>query len=150
MILLQGIVCFAATISFAVLFAAPKSELAFCGIAGAVAWICYLTSIDLGFTSVFSNLLACFCLTLTSRIFAATRKTPVTVYLIPGIFPLVPGAGIYYTSYSLIMNDIASFSSNGASTLKTAGALVLGIIFGTALPQKWFNALQKVTSKKDD
>lgn len=141
--LLQFIVCIFATISFAVLFAAPKSELIYCGLAGAIAWVVYLGCLEIDCTSAVSNMVACFSLTVVARLFAAIRRNPVTVYMISGIFPLVPGAGIYYTSYSLIMNDMAAFTSNGLSTIKTAGALVLGIIFGFAVPQSWFNALQK-------
>ena len=78
-------------------------------------------------------------LTLNEHFLAVKRKNPVTVYLIAGIFPLVPGAGIYYTSYYLITNDMSMFSSYGLSTIKTAGAIVMGIIFGMAFPQSWFN-----------
>lgn len=144
MMLLQFIVCIFATVSFAVLFAAPKSELIYCGLAGAIAWVVYLALVEIGCSSPVSNMVACFSLTVVSRLFAAVRKNPVTVYMISGIFPLVPGAGIYYTSYSLIMGNMADFTANGTSTLKTAGSLVLGIIFGSAVPQSWFNALGKL------
>lgn len=146
--LLQFFVCVFASISFAVLFAAPKSELIYCGLAGAGAWVVYLGLLALGATSPVSTMAACFFLTVTARLLAAVRRNPATVYLISGIFPLVPGAGIYYTSYSLIMNNMADFSANGISTLKTAGALVLGIIFGSAIPQSWFNALGRLRGKR--
>ncbi len=146
--LLQFIVCVFASISFAVLFAAPKSELIYCGLSGAIAWVVYLGCQKLGATSAVSNMLACFSLTVASRLFAAIRRNPATVYLISGIFPLVPGAGIYYTTYSLIMNDMDAFTSNGIGTLKTAGALVLGIIFGSSVPQSWFNAIGKIPFRR--
>ena len=85
------------------------------------------------------NVVGSFVLTVFSRTLAAKRKNPVTIYLIAGIFPLVPGAGIYYTSYYLIMNDMAHFSQYGLETIKTAGAIVMGIILGMAFPQSWFN-----------
>lgn len=44
---------------------------------------------------VFPSLIATLCLTIMARIFAAARSMPVTVYLLSGIFPLVPGAGIF-------------------------------------------------------
>jgi uncharacterized membrane protein YjjB (DUF3815 family) len=128
-----------ATWGFAVVFSAPKTELVYCGISGAIGWICYsIITAALG-APTFGNVIGSFLLTVFSRIFAAKRKNPVTIYLIAGIFPLVPGAGIYYTSYYLIMNDMSMFSSYGLSTIKTAGAIVMGIIFGMAFPQSWFN-----------
>ncbi len=146
--ILQVVICFFATISFAVLFAVPKEELIACGAGGAVTWFVYLALTNMGFTSVFSNMVACLVLTIYSRIFAAVHLKPATTYLFPGIFPLVPGALIYYTAYSLIINDMSGFSDNGVATIKTAGALVLGIIFGNALPWPWFTALERLVHKK--
>ena len=48
---------------------------------------------------VVATFIAVVVITLLSRIFAIVRKAPVTIFLVSGIFPLVPGVGIYYTSY---------------------------------------------------
>lgn len=141
--LLQFIICMLATLSFAVLFAAPKAELIFCGLTGAIGWVVYLICLDFDSGTAVANLTATFALTVISRTIASIRKNPVTVYLIAGIFPLVPGAGIYYTSYYFIMNEMAQCSGTGMETVKVAGAIVLGIVFGFALPQSWFNALPR-------
>lgn len=141
--LIQLIVSMFATLSFAVLFAAPQKELFFCGLTGAIGWIVYLICLSFDSSSTVANLVATFALTVIARTIASVRKNPVTVYLITGIFPLVPGAGIYYTSYYFIMNEMSQFSKSGMETIKVAGAIVLGIIFGFSLPQGWFNALQR-------
>lgn len=143
MMLIQFLVSLVATLSFAVLFSAPKSELFFCGLAGAIGWIVYLIFLNFNDSITIANLTATFALTVFSRTIASLRKNPVTVYLISGIFPLVPGAGIYYTSYYFIMNEMSQCSKYGMETAKVAGAIVLGIIFGFSLPQVWFNALRK-------
>lgn len=146
--ILQFIISMFATLSFAVLFAAPRSELIFCGLTGAIGWIVYLIGLNFDSGTVLANLIATFALTVISRTIAALRKNPVTVYLISGIFPLVPGAGIYYTSYYFIMNQMSECSHSGMETVKVAGSIVLGIVFGFALPQGWFNALQRHHAKK--
>ena len=94
----------------------------------------------------FPSLIATLCLTIMARIFAAARSMPVTVYLLSGIFPLVPGAGIFYTAYYLFTNDRALSTSKGIETFEVAGAIVLGIIFGFGIPQSLFNLLK--TKKK--
>ena len=43
---------------------------------------------------------------------------PVTIFLITGIFPLVPGAGIYYTGYHLFMSDNSLALDKGLETIK--------------------------------
>ena len=85
-----------------------------------------------------ASLIAVIPLTLVSRLFAILLKTPVTVFLLPGIFPLVPGAGIYYTAYYFIQSNNALALSNGISTFKTAVALATGIalVLGIPLPHR--------------
>lgn len=145
--IVQFIVCFFATLSFAVLFSAPKRQLVFCGLTGAAGWFVYLLIMqsDLGFGV--ANLAAAFTLTLMSRIFAAIERNPVTVYLLAGIFPLVPGAGIYYTSYYFIMHEMEQFAAKGAETIIIAGSIAFGIVFGFSLPQSLFNALAQIRRK---
>ena len=52
----------------------------------------------------------------------------------PGIFPLVPGAGIYYTAYYFLRDDRTLFLNKGVETLKIALALALGIALVCSLP----------------
>ncbi len=144
--IVQFVVCLVATLSFAILFSAPKMQLLFCGLTGAIGWIVYLICIENGIGAAIANLIATFALTVISRTISALRKNPVTVYLVAGIFPLVPGAGIYYTSYYFIMNEMSEFTRAGTDTIKTAGAIALGIILGFAIPQQLFRTLQKITS----
>ncbi len=143
MILLQFIVSAFATLSFAVLFHAPRKELLYCGLTGGVGWVVYLICQENGSNIYIACLLATFFLTLLARIFSAVRRNPVTIYLVTGIFPLVPGAGIYYTAYYLIMGEMTQFSSKGVETFLIAGSISLGIVFGFAIPQNIFNTLQK-------
>ena len=59
--------------------------------------------------------LASLTVVLLSRFFSVRHKCPLISYLIPGIFPLVPGTGIYFTVYAAIsgeyMQAVASFVS---------------------------------------
>ena len=138
MIILQFIISMIATISFAILFHAPRKEVLFCGFTGAFGWMIYylLTTRDVNI--VLASLVAAFGLTLLARGFAVARLNPVTVYLLPGIFPLVPGAGIYYTAYYLFTGDTAMSGAKCLETVYIAGAIVFGIIFGFGIPQALF------------
>lgn len=142
--MIQFIVCFFATISFAILFSAPKHQLIYCGLTGAAGWIVYLLAIENNAGIGAANLAASFTLTLMSRIFAAIERHPVTLYLLAGIFPLVPGAGIYYTSYYFIRHEMERFATKGAETIIIASSIVFGIVFGFALPQRIFNKLHDI------
>ena len=146
--IVQFIVGFFATLSFAILFSTPKRQLIFCGLTGATGWLVYLLLLNNNSGIGLANLGAAFTLTLMSRIFAATERHPVTVYLLAGIFPLVPGAGIYYTSYYFIMDEMEQFAAKGAETIIIAGSIAFGIVFGFSLPQRLFNALPHLRLQK--
>lgn len=137
----EFLVAMGATTAFAVLFAVPKKDLVFCGISGALGWIFYYVFVDIGLSPVFACLAATFVLTVLARAMAVIRKNPATVYLLTGIFPLVPGAGLYYTAYSLIIGDNAQFSAQGLQTLEIAFAITFGIIFGFSIPQALFHKI---------
>lgn len=143
----QIIVSMLATLAFVILFNAPKKEYVFCALTGCVGWMSYQLFLKCGLGIVISSLWATLILTLLARILSAVRRTPVTIFLVTGIFTLVPGAGIYYASYYFIIDDLAQFTAKGIETFKIAGAMVLGIVFGLALPQSWFNRLRKWTNK---
>ena len=125
------------TIAFALLFQVPKSYYLNCGIAGGCGWICYkllLPVCGLFGATFFATVLVVF----LSRISAVQRHCPVTVFLIAGIFPLVPGAGIYWTAYYLVTDQLEKSSARGFETFNIAVAIVLGILLVFEFPQKWF------------
>lgn len=143
-LILQFIAGMVGTLAFAVLFHAPKKEYFFCSLTGGIGWIVYYLFTHFGCSVEVASMIATFVLTLQSRVLAVLRKNPVTVFLVTGIFPLVPGAGIYYTSYYLIMNDFDKFSVKGTETFLVAGAITLGIIFGFAVPRSLFRKLKAI------
>ena len=89
--IIQFIVSLFATLSFAELFGAPKKELFFCGLTGAIGWVVYVIGLNSNMGTVLANLTATFALTVFSRILSAIRRNPVTVYLIAR---LCAGAGV--------------------------------------------------------
>ena len=141
--LIQLIVAFFATVSFAVLFQVPKHQYVWSGITGSLGWLCYLL-VNQGYGSVVvASFAATLLLTALSRFFAVWRKTPITIFLICGIFPLVPGAGIYYTGYHIFMNNNVEAMSKGVETIKIAIAIALGIGIVVSLPRFFFTLRRK-------
>ncbi len=126
-----------ATTCFAVVLAVPKRQYMICGLVGAVGWLVYSLMTWYGLDPSVAALIASIPLTALARGFAIWRKVPVTVFLISGIFPLVPGAGIYYSAYYFIMNDPMA-GAKGQETLRVALALALGmtIVLGMPLPHQ--------------
>ena len=148
--IMQIIMGFVSTVCFSIIFNVPKKELVCCGITGAVGWGVYQVALLHGNTPALSALLSTAIITTISRIFAIKRKMPITVFLIAGIIPLVPGAGIYYTMYDIFMDELASAAVKGVGALKMAGVISLGIVIVLALPISLFNGQWVCRFKKNN
>ncbi len=136
--LFQTLVAFLATIAFSVIFHTPSKEYVWTGLTGGAGWLVYLISIHLGCGAAAASFFATVALAWLSRVFSFARKAPVTLYLICGIFPLVPGAGIYYTGYYFFMGDNVQAADKGLETIKIAIAIALGIGIVLSLPRFFF------------
>lgn len=143
MILFQLAVVFVCTIAVAILFHMPQEQYAFCGLTGTAAWIGYLAALEINPSVVLASFVSALLLTAISRIFAVYRRTPIIIFLVSGIFPLVPGAGIYYTAYYFIMGDNALAVGKGVETIKIAVAIALGIVLMLSLPYSLFRSFGK-------
>ena len=129
------VVAVIATISFGITFQMPRRHYLACGLTGAVGWMVYIFGVELfALSPAIATLVATLPLTGCARFFAIRHKAPVTIFLLPGIFPLVPGAGIYYTAYYFLQGEEVLFASKGAETFKVALALALGIALVCSLP----------------
>ena len=117
------------TSSFSILFGVPRKYYLPAGIVGMLGWAAYLlvsryTPLSvIGGTLVASTLVA-----FISRFFAVWLKCPGTVFLICGEFPLIPGAGVFWSSYYVVSEHLGASLNAGFTAVKVTIAIVLGII----------------------
>ena len=64
-----------------------------------------------------------------SHIFARKWKAPVTVFLVAGILPSVPGASIYRSVYYMIQDASSMATFYLVQTLQIAGAIAMAVFF---------------------
>lgn len=139
---METIYCFFCCVFFAIIFRAPKKELIFCGITGSLGWLLY-EGIDIPFSRpIVAAFFASVMVTSASRFLSHIRRAPSTLYLLPGIIPMVPGSGLYYTMYCILNNDLMGSYEQGVYTLKMAGAISVGIIIVLSMPYKVFNFIE--------
>ena len=128
------------TIAFSLLFGVPRKYYAYCGLIGGAGWGVY-SAAGLLWAPAQSALEATIVVILLSRQAAVKERCPVTIFLISGIFPLVPGAGVYWTVYYMVTDQLYLAVQTGYTAVKVAVAIVLGIVFVFELPQGLFRAL---------
>ena len=126
---------FLATLAYAILFNVPKQYYTACGITGLAGWIVYLAMCQVT-TVALASFVGTLAVVLISRIFTVRKKCPITIFLVSGIIPLVPGAGIYYTAYYLVTGQMSLAAVKGLEAVKIA--IVLGIIFVVSIPRDAF------------
>ena len=121
------------SISFAILFNCPKKELISGGFCGGTGWLVY--SIVQLFTSSVSLSVLCAAITvgLLGEAFAHKNKRPATIFIVPGIIPLVPGYGLYYTMLKVIESGLQEASTIGIETIFAAISIASGLIISAAL-----------------
>ena len=133
---------FAGTIAFALLFSVPKRYYPWCGAIGAAGWLVYQLALQTG-NRMLAAFLATVLVIILSRLCAVRERCPVTIFMVSGLFPLVPGVGIYWTIYELVMENMEGALRRGTAALQDAIAIVIGIIVVFELPQKLFSIARK-------
>lgn len=106
---------------------------------GAAGWIVFkltdsyfAASFTVGFISVITNWI--------------TRR-PATVFMLPGLLPLVPGGGMFYTMRHAVQGSMKLSASTGFETLSAAGAIAFGIALASSL-QKIVSDIGKIKASK--
>lgn len=133
------------SLAFAILYNVPRKFYLCAAFTGMAGWFCYYLIVPFTDTAV-ASFFGAVGVVLVSRIFAVWKKCPITVFLISGIFPLVPGAGVYYTMYYLVSNELTLAAIKGLESLKIAFGIVLGIVFIVTIPKN--GSLFKTGEKK--
>jgi len=126
--IIQLISAFLATIFFSIMFNVNNKQLFFCGLVGSLGWAVYLVALQYALTTVVASFFVSVVVSITSHLLAIYRKNPVTTYQIAGIIPIVPGAGMYRTLFSLIQEDIDAAIHFLIETLEIAGAIAIGML----------------------
>ncbi|MEO1771476.1 threonine/serine exporter family protein [Candidatus Enterococcus ferrettii] len=136
--ILQVVAGFLGTISFAILFEAPKKYYLLCGTIGALGWFIYLLIMQFWTAPIAATFIASLALIVLSREASFALRAPVTIFLICGIFCLVPGMGVYNFTYNFFIGDSIKAAQIGVQVLKIAIAISIGITVGYELSPKCF------------
>ncbi|NCE64160.1 threonine/serine exporter [Pseudoflavonifractor sp. 524-17] len=138
---------FVGCLAFAVTFNIHGQEVPISALGGAVGWLVYLLAAPFYPSEIVRYFFASVALSIYCEVMARIRKCPATSYLLISIFPLVPGAGIYYTMEYAVHSDMEHFLSRGMHTLGLSGALALGILLVSSVMRMWVVFRQGKRSK---
>lgn len=140
---MQIIAGFIAAVSFAALYRVPRQLLLWAGLTGSLGWTALLLS-ALHLSEVAAVFIGAATAALCSEFLARQLKQPVTIFLVPGIIPLVPGGKAYVTLLAFLRNDFSRGIEQLVTTVFLVGAIAGGIITVSSL----FRAIRFPTSTK--
>ena len=144
---IQLVAAFVGTVGFSALFGAPRRYYLYCGLAGMAGWAVYLL-VAAGHSVVGAAFFAALAVATISHIMAKICRCPVTVFLICGIIPLVPGGGIFWTAYYIVTEQLRMAAATGFVALKVTIAIAGGIILASGIINKLF--IRKKNGKSKD
>ena len=134
---IQLVAAFVGTVGFSALFGAPRRYYLYCGLAGMAGWAVYLL-VAMSHSVVGAAFFAALAVAAYSHVRAKICRCPVTVLLICGIIPLVPGGGIFWTAYYIVTEQLRMAAATGLVALKVTIAIAGGIILASGIINKLF------------
>ena len=137
------------TLGFCILFKVPVKKFPACIIIGAMSWTCYQLLLYCDAAPVAACFAASCLVGFLSDRASRLLKEAATVFIIPGILCLVPGAKIFYTMEALLRNDVQDMAQIGVQTLMMAGAIALGLLVIGAVVNVFWSIVHKTASIKD-
>ena len=125
---LEFLFAFLGTLGFALIFNVPLRHIPVASAVGGAGWVVYQVALSMDCEIAISCFLGACAVGLTSDIASRVCKEAATIFIIPGVLPLVPGAGTYYTMLAVVEGNLNEAAANGVQTLAMAGAIALGLL----------------------
>jgi uncharacterized membrane protein YjjB (DUF3815 family) len=129
--------CFIGCIGFVFIFNIHGHGCFLCVLGGVISWAAYLLTIHLGGGELSGYFFGAVVASLYSEIMARLRKYPAISYLVISLFPLIPGASVYYTMQYALMDNKSNFADKGMRTIAIAGVIAVGVILISTLFRLW-------------
>ena len=126
--LMNAIFAFLGTLGFTILFNCPKNNVFKASLIGALGWTAYLFAVDSGQSVIMGTFVGALTVGLIGELFANKFRSPATVFIIPGIIPLVPGYAVYYTMLSITKEEYSVAAAKGFEALFVALAIATALI----------------------
>lgn len=137
MILVEIFGAFVSSIGFCILFNIHGPGMLLCATGAVLTWVMYRICLNMGTGTVMAYFWSTIIAASYSEIMARIRKYPAISYLVVSIFPLIPGAGVYYTMSHAVHGDMVSFADQGTHTIAIAAMMAVGIILVSTTVYLW-------------
>ncbi len=138
-IIIYSLIAGIAVIAFSMQLNAPFREFPFIGLAAFVTQFFFMITYYKFYNILYATLISSIFLTIIVRIMAYNRRIPATIFLIPGFWPIAPGAFVYKATFCFINNNFLSGQEFVMLSVQIAGAITIGLSLVYVVPEKYFH-----------
>ena len=124
----EYVLCFVGCIGFSILFNIHDLGVIICALGATLVWVVFVITEQLTGSGIVGYFWGAVFASADSEMMARIRKYPAITYLVISIFPLIPGAGVYYTMNHAVRGDMEAFAAQGMYTGAIAGIMAIGIL----------------------
>ena len=135
-------------IGFSILFNIHGPGGALCALGGVVTWVVFELVIRSTGSELAAYFLGAFFASVYAESMARVRKYPAISYLVVSLFPLIPGAGIYYTMNYAVHGNMERFAAQGLGTAAIAGIIAVGVLLVTTIVRLTYTWKEMYPSKR--
>ena len=125
---LQLFACFVACTGFSIIFQVHGRGFLLCPAGGVLTWLVCTVLASGGYPEYICYLVAAACAAAYAEIMARLRRCPATAFLVIGLVPLIPGAGLYNTMLYAVNGNPQAGLEKGMQTLIIAAVMAVGVI----------------------
>ncbi|RIM24257.1 threonine/serine exporter [Staphylococcus chromogenes] len=148
-LILMFIFSFLTAFCFAFVYDAPMRLFVPAGLCGGCGYIVYyIATVLLNVDSIYASLLGSFTLGILSHIMARLVKSPVILFMIPGIIPLVPGSIFFKAAQKLLTLDFVQASDIFIRATLIAGAIAVGLLFSDQIAKSFIRKPVQIIKPK--
>ena len=135
----QCLLCFIGCIGFSILFNIHSLGVVLCAFGATLVWVIFCITEGMTESGIMGYFWGAVAASSYSEIMARIRKFPAITYLVISIFPLIPGAGVYYTMNYAVRGDMEQFAFHGMYTAAIAGIMAVGILLVSTMVRVYHN-----------
>ena len=128
---LQAIAAFIGCMGFSILFNIHGPGGLLCDLGGLLTWLIYLLTLELTGSDLAAYFWGTLFAAIYAEIMARIRKYPAISYLVVSIFPLIPGAGVYFAMNYAVKGNMEAFANQGTHTAAIAGIMAVAILLAS-------------------
>lgn len=121
--------------AYGIIFNVPKRTFLQCGLVGMLGWLVYILLMQVSNNAILATLAAAALVTVVSQIFAKVYRTPITVFSVAGIIPLVPGGIAYDAMRNVVENRYDAAVQLAVKAFMISGAIAIGLVLSEIINQ---------------